>query len=104
MAERDDDAANETSEGERDLRLLARPLSDLHLLTQAEKISVLKILEDAIDIIPVLPQTSSQDLNDFLAAVNALLENVAAEIDETAIAEDDEPEDRELDDREPDEA
>ena len=97
MAERDDDAANEVSEGERDLRLLARPLTDLHLLTQAEKIGALKILEDAINIIPVLPQTSSQDLNDFLAAINSLLEDVAAEIDETAIAEDDEPEDREPD-------
>ena len=40
MAERDDDAVNEASEGERDLRLLARPLSDLHLLTQAEKVWV----------------------------------------------------------------
>ena len=53
MAERDDDAMNEASEGERDLRLLARPLSDLHLLTEAEKVWVLKILQDAIDIIPV---------------------------------------------------
>ena len=97
MVERDDDAANEASDGERDLRLLARPLTDLHLLTQAEKIWALKILEDAINIIPVLPQTSSQDLNDFLAAINSLLEDVAAEIDETAIAEDDEPEDREPD-------
>ena len=103
MAERDDDAAKKTSEGERDVRLLARPLSDLHLLTQAEKISVLKVLEDAIDIIPVLPQTRSQDLNDFVAAVNTLLEDIAAEIDETAIAEDDEPDDGEPDDREPDE-
>ena len=97
MVERDDDAANEASDGERDLRLLARPLTDLYLLTQAEKIWALKILEDAINIIPVLPQTSSQDLNDFLAAINSLLEDVAAEIDETAIAEDDEAEDREPD-------
>jgi hypothetical protein len=95
MAERDDDTVNEASEGDRDLRLLARPLSDLHLLTQAEKVWVLKMLQDAIDIIPVLAQTSSQDLNDFLSATNSLLEEIAAEIDETPAAEpeDDEPED-----------
>jgi hypothetical protein len=100
MAERDD-TVNEASEGERDLRLLARPLSDLHLLTQAEKVWVLKMLQDAIDIIPMLPQTSSQDLNDFLSATNSLLEEIAAEIDETPAAE---PEDDESEDSEPDES
>ena len=100
MAEQENDPTDGASEGERDLRLLARPLSDLHLLTQTEKIWVLKILGDAIDIIPALPQTSSQDLNDFLSATNSLLEDIAAEIDETAIAED---EDAESEDGEDDE-
>jgi hypothetical protein len=99
MAERDDDAVSAATEGERDVRLLAQPLSDLHLLTQAEKVSVLKILQDAIDIIPVLPQTSSHDLNDFLSATNNLLEEIAAEIDDTPAAD---PED-EIENEEPDE-
>jgi len=100
MAERDDEATN-AAEAERDLRLLARPLTDLHLLTPAEKVWVLKTLQDAIDIIPVLPQTSSQDLNDFLSATNSLLEDIAAEIDETPTADD---EDDASGDDEPDEA
>ena len=100
MAERHDDAVSAATEGERDVRSLARPLSDLHLLTQAEKVSVLKILQDAIDIIPVLPQTRSQDLNDFLSATNNLLEEIAAEIDETPAAD---SEDEVLEDDEPDE-
>jgi hypothetical protein len=99
MAERDDDAVSAATEGERDVRLLARPLSDLHLLTQAEKVSVLKILQDAIDIIPVLSQTSSHDLNDLLSATNNLLEEIAAEIDDTPAAD---PED-EIENEEPDE-
>ena len=87
MAQRDDDAVDVASEGERDLRLLARPLGDLHRLSPAEKVWVLKILQEAIDIIPVVPQTGSQDLNDFLLALSSLLDDVAAEIDETPISE-----------------
>lgn len=100
MAERDDDAVTAASEGERDVRLLAQPLTDLHRLSPAEKVWALKILQEATDIIPVVPQTGSQDLNDFLSAVNSLLDDVAGEIDEAPIGEDedDDSEDEEADD------
>jgi hypothetical protein len=47
----------------------------------------------------VLSQTSSHDLNDLLSATNNLLEEIAAEIDETPAAD---PEDEVLEDEEPD--